>query len=81
MTNYDDGLSEETKAVYRAAQEALASGKSCSDEEIAEATGYDIGLVRDRLTFLASDYLDIKPRDDGSIDVLGLSTDPPQDIP
>lgn len=80
MTNHDDGLSEETRAVYRAARAALASGKSCSDEEIAEATGYDIGLVRARLKFLGSDYLDIKPRGDGSIDVLGTSADPPQDI-
>jgi hypothetical protein len=83
MTNYDDGLSEETKAVYRAARQALTSsgGKSCSDEQIADATGYDIGLVRASLTFLASEYLDTKPRADGSIDVLSLSTDPPVDIP
>lgn len=83
MAHHDDGLADETKAIYRAARQLLASGggKSCSDEEIAEATRYDIGLVRDRLTFLASDYLDTKPRDDGSMDVLSLSTDPPQDIP
>ncbi|SDN47524.1 hypothetical protein SAMN05660642_04910 [Geodermatophilus siccatus] len=82
MADHDDGLSEETKAIYRAARQALASGggRTCSDERIAEATGYDINLVRDRLVFLGSDYIDIKPREDGRVDVLGISTEPPQNI-
>ncbi|WP_139307023.1 hypothetical protein [Modestobacter sp. DSM 44400] len=51
MARHDDGLSEETKATSRAARQYLASrgGKSCSDGQIADATGYDIDIVRDLL--------------------------------